>query len=172
MRAGQREMRLLVVIELPQVPAIRRMAAVAMFAQPALMNIRFLVAVIAIRPGILELLRQMTLRTWHGDMQTHQRKISQIVIETNIATPGIRHMTLLAMFAQLTAVCILSAMTADAGRAQFLGSHICRMTGIATQPAMGSSQCELGIARMLKSRRLPVGTVMTCIALLAHAASM
>lgn len=75
----------------------------------------------------------MTLFTGHRHMQTHQRKITQVVIKAHFATPGIGNMALIALITQLTRMCVLRAMATDTGRAQFLGSHISGVTGIATQ---------------------------------------
>ena len=70
MRTSQFEMRYLTVIETPYIPAICVVTGCATLAQTAPMPVILLVAAIAIRGGILELLVEVTLRTGHNCMQT------------------------------------------------------------------------------------------------------
>ena len=55
---------------------------------------------------------------------------------------------------------------------QFLCSHICRVALIALQLGMRSSQCKLGIARMIKRSGLPRCAVMALVTVDIHAARM
>lgn len=117
MCAGERKFGGLVVIELPDVPAIRRMTTGAVLTEAAFVTILGLMTAVTIALGVLKLLREMALLARHRHMQTDQRKISEIVIKANVLTPTIGHVALLALRAKLTEVDVLGTMTTAARRA-------------------------------------------------------
>lgn len=98
-RARQCETRRLVVIEGPNVPAIAVVTTCAVFAEAAFVDIIRLMATVTIGLGVLELLREMALFAGHGNMQSHQRKVAEIMIESHLATPRIGDMALVALTA-------------------------------------------------------------------------
>lgn len=115
-RAGQRKLGGLVVIEFPDAPTIRRMTTGAVLTQATLMTVLRLMAAVAIALGVFELLCEMTLFARHRDMQTQQREVGEIVIEANVAAPTVGHMALIALRTELTYMNVLCAMTAAATR--------------------------------------------------------
>ena len=70
MRAVQHEAGSALVIEGPDVPAVRRMAVLALLAQASLVLVGRLVAAVAARSGARIRRREMTLLAWHGDVLT------------------------------------------------------------------------------------------------------
>lgn len=158
-----------IVIEGPDIPAVAVVATCAVLAETAFMDIIRLMATVTVGLGIFELLREMALFAGHGDMQPHQRKVAQIVIEAHLATPRIRDMALVALTTQLAGMRVLRAMTTNTGRTQLLRGDIGGMTGVAVQFGMRSGQRKFSIARVIEAGRLPVGTVVALLALLAHA---
>lgn len=131
---------------------------------------------VAIGLGILELQGKMALLTGHRHMQTQERKFSKVMIELHrslrSASPGVGHMTLTTVGAQLPGMGILCSMATDAGGTQFLRGHIRGMAGIATEPFVRTRQRKLGIALMRELHRTPLGAVMTLLAARIHAACM
>lgn len=85
--AGQREIRLLVVIELPIPPAVRVVAIGAFRAQSAFVFVVFLVAVVAGLWRVLVARRQMALFARCRRVQSDERKSRQPMIEAHLAAP-------------------------------------------------------------------------------------
>ena len=131
-----------------------------------------LVATVTVGLGILELLREMALFAGHGNMQPHQRKVAEIMIEAHLTAPGIGDMTLVALTIQLPGMRILRAMAANTGRTQLLRGDIGGMTGVAIEFGMWSGQRKFGIACVIEAGRLPIATVVALLALLPHASGM
>lgn len=172
MCASQCKTRGLAMIKGPDIPAVTVVATCAALAQATLVYIVGSVATAAIRFHILELLRQVTLLAGNSDMQPDQRKIGQVVIEADLATPSVRHMALITLLTQFSGMCILRAMTADTGRTQLLRGNIGRMAGIATEFCVRPGQRKFSIARMVKGRGFPVGAVVALVALVTHSAGV
>jgi len=97
MCAGERELRRLVMVELPNIPAVRCMTARTLFTQATLVTILLLMAAIAIGLGVFKLLREMALLARHGNMQADQRKVAEVVIETDVLMPIVGDVALLAL---------------------------------------------------------------------------
>ena len=94
--AEQREMRFLRVIETPQRPAVRRMAALALLAEAALVHVVVRVTIDAGRWRPAERERRVALRTAHDPVQPQQREVGQVVIEGDLGTPARLAVTALA----------------------------------------------------------------------------
>ena len=116
--AGQAKAGLLAMIEFPEPPAIRGMAARTFLAETALVHIHCAVTVIACSLGLLESRGEMTLLARYCRMLAQQWKIAQIVIETDIESPARGRMTGLALTAKPGGVHIARCMTAAAGGRQ------------------------------------------------------
>src|SRR5258706_14886079 len=87
MRARKRESRLFEMIEDPQCPPIRRMASVALFAQPTLVHVVLGVTVNTPRFHFAEGLGAMALSAADHIMSTQEREAGQVVIKTDLAVP-------------------------------------------------------------------------------------
>ena len=74
-RAEQREVRIARMIEGPQLPAVRRVAGFALFAQAAFVHVILRMAAIAGRGRVAESLRGMALHAADDAMQSEQRKL-------------------------------------------------------------------------------------------------
>ena len=120
-RAQQWKVRFLGVIENPQRPAIRRMAALAFLAEPALVHIIVHMAVDAGGFRLRESQRRMALRAAHDPVQAQQRKCAQVMIEDELGPPGILAVTGFAAALELAAVRILAAVAAGAVLGKLLG---------------------------------------------------
>jgi hypothetical protein len=81
---------------LPEVPAVRRMAAGAVSAEAAFMNIFGGVTPVAIARRAFKSLRGVALRAGDDDVQAEERKIRQIMIEAHVGVPLRRRVALLA----------------------------------------------------------------------------
>src|SRR5215472_4880417 len=79
-RSAQRKSGLLTVIELPELPAVRRMAPRAVLAEVALVDVIFLMAVDALVPDVPVGTREMALLARHRHVQADQRELGQVVI--------------------------------------------------------------------------------------------
>ena len=145
-RTQQSEVRLLAMIELPQRPAIARMAALAFLAQAILVHVILGVTVDTPALGIGECQRPVALCAAHHPMQTNQRETGQIVIEQHACTEGGLAVAVLAAPLELAAMRVLAAMAARAVLGKFLRGHRRRMTGIATDPCMRPFQRVLVLA--------------------------
>jgi hypothetical protein len=95
-RAGEREARLLAVIEFPHAPAVWGVALFAFLAEAALVNIRIFMASVASRSLYPERSSRMTLFARNGNVQPEKRKFRQIVIEVDHLLPALGQMTFLA----------------------------------------------------------------------------
>src|ERR1700730_5674606 len=81
-RAEQREVRIARMIELPHLPAVRRVAGLAFLSQAAFVHIVVRVATIARGGRTAEGLRRMALHAADHAMQSEQGKLRQVVIES------------------------------------------------------------------------------------------
>ncbi len=148
-RSEQREMCLPGVIEAPQRPAVRRMAAFALVAQAALVHVIVCVAGDAGGGRGAEGQRGMALRTADDAVQTQQREAGHIVIEYHIGSPAVLPVTVTAAALELGAVRILAAMAVGAVLAELLGRDGrgmagCRRRGARARPAtqIGAARCD------------------------------
>ena len=116
---------LLVMVEYPQRPAVRVMAAIAVWAETLTVNIIAPVAVDTGVGGILVGGRKMTLFTRNHCMQSDERKLGQVVIEEDFSSPRVFVMTIAALFPLLTIVNVVARMTAVATHGQLFSFLIC-----------------------------------------------
>lgn len=102
-------------IEVPQLPAARVVAAFALRAQAPLVHILLVMARDAFGLGVPELLRQMALLARHHDVSPRQRKTRAPVIEGG-ALPVIGAVTGLALLALLALVHVILAVARETCR--------------------------------------------------------
>ena len=114
MCAGQRKVRLLTVVELPDVPAVSIVTIGALLTQTALVNVVLFVTVVACLAGAFVAGRYMALHAWNRHVQSDQWETAQIVIERNIIAPTVGRMALIAVLAELARMHVLCAVTAAA----------------------------------------------------------
>src|SRR5215510_10984933 len=113
-RAFECEARLLAVVEFPDAPAVRRMAARTVLAEATFVHVVGRVTGVALVTDVLVGACHVALLAWHGDVHTHQREVAEVVIEQHVDAPALDTVTARAVGAELRAVYIAGAMTADA----------------------------------------------------------
>lgn len=168
-RARQGEMSFLAVVEFPDTPAVRRMAARAVLAETAFVHVVRAMAGVTIPPGVLVGARDVALLARHGNMQSDEWKVRQVVIEACAGAPAFRCMALSAVVAQLAGVHVAGAMAAHAARFQVLGGNYGRMAGVAVHLLVPPLQRPLRVARVVERRRLPFFIAMARAAFVAKA---
>lgn len=112
MRAAEREMRARAMVELPQIPAVRRMTGGAVGPEAALVHVTAAVAAVAVARRALERLGWMALRASDNDMQAEERKIRHIMIEADVRVPLGRRVALVAHSPESAAVHVIGSMAA------------------------------------------------------------
>ena len=169
MRAGQRKMRFLRVIEFPNVPAVRVVAVGALFAESAFMDVVALMATIAFLAHAFVARARVTLRARHGNVKTDEWKTAQVVIERDIDSPPFRLVALFAILAELARMNVLRAMAAVACRAELLLADESRMTGMAIYFDVFAGERKFCIAVVIELLRLPSMRIVAFAAILSHA---
>lgn len=172
-RAGEREVRLLGMIEAPQRPTIWRVAALALPAERPFVHVIGAVAVHAPRCGRHEGQASVTLRAARQPMQSDEREPAQIVVEDDVGAPVVLTVTGVARLLELAAVRIFTAVTGIAGRAEFLRRGRCGVAGVTGDAAVGADEGEVVATQVIVGRAgLPVIVVVTVGALGAEASRM
>ena len=161
----------LVVIELPERPTIRVMAACAIIAERLLVHVVLAVAVIAACGDILESRGGLTLFAGRSGMQANQREVRQIMIEYHLVTPAAFAVAARTILALLTAMDIVGAVTVDAAGLQFV-REIAPMTGVAQDLLVLAAQREIGLTVVIEATLGPGLFGMTTFAAFAIASMM
>lgn len=170
MGPAQREAALLQVVELPDVPGIGTVAALAICTQVAFVDVIGAVAAAAFRRRVLELLRHMATRARYGHVLPEQRECSEVMVEADVPVPRGCGMTV------VTGRALRSGMDIDrtvAGHTLLRGLVVrdhCRVAAVAGQGRVRSGQGVLGVLFMVEMRGLPFRGFMTGLALGAHPA--
>src|SRR2546429_2555554 len=168
-RAAERKSGLLAVVELPQLPAVLRMAALAVLAEIALVHVILLVAVDALVADLAILAGEVTLLARHRHVQTHQREFRQVVIEAHARAPALRRVALVALLAEAAGVHIVRPMAAHALGRQLLRHHVRRVAGVAGDLLVLPGEGPRGVAGVVEARRLPFLAAVADAAVLAEA---
>lgn len=168
--AGEREMCLLAVVELPDAPAIGGVAAGAVAAQATFVKIIWPMAVDATGAGILVRARDVTLLARHRHVQADEREAGQVVIEVRAGTPALRRVTLSAVDSEFSGVDVAGAVTAEAIRRELLARDIGRMASMAGHFLVQSLERPPSIARVIERCRQPFLVAVAGLALVAEAA--
>src|SRR5256886_1396142 len=103
-RTAQGKSGLLAVVELPHLPAVRRVASGAVPAQIPLVHVVLAMAVDTLLADVAVLAGQMTLLARNRDVQADQRKAREVVIEAHAGAPARRRVALIAFLAELAGV--------------------------------------------------------------------
>ena len=171
-RAGERKMCLLVVIELPDRPAIGRVTALALGTQSAMMHILRGVAAIAVDGGSAERLAAMALRTTDDGVQSQQREVGQIVIELDAVRPTVLAVTVFATGRQLAAVRVLRVVAGGAVGAELLGIDGRGMAGVAVELGVCPEQGDFRLRGVVVIHRMPDLVAMALLAFATETASV
>jgi len=166
-RIAQLECGFLAMIEAPELPSVRVVAALAGRPEASTVHAGGGVAFRADDLRILESQRGMTLFAPGHGVQTEQREIRQVVLEEDVLAPGVFAVTVAATRALLAAMDVIAhvttrAPTIDSGISG--GSHV---TLIASRFPMRPAKRELGRSVMIKGRHFPVSFTVTARTVLA-----
>lgn len=148
MGAREREFSCLAVVELPESPAIRVVAALALFAQPALVDILGLVASQAHDRRISIRTACMALLAGHADMQADERELRQVVIKADVVVPTAFLVAGLALVPHRTGVCVVGGVATVAVPGHLLLLQDSRMAGVAVELLVGAAQPEFRLGML------------------------
>ncbi len=151
MGSAQTEVRLAVMIETPDPPAIGRVTERAIPCQTALVDIVGLVAIDALPSDPPIAAVDMTVLTSRRGMETEQREARQVVIETDPLTPAVGRVTTGTVLAQTTGVDVVGGMTGPTAGLELLADILALVTGDAMDPAVSPEQGIIGITIMTKA---------------------
>ena len=166
--ARQREVSFLPMVELPDTPAIRRVASRAFHAEASLVDVFGAVAVDAGTGRAFVCTSDVTLLARHRYMQAHQREVREIVVKVSVAAPARRRVALSAVHAELPGVHVAGTMAGDAARLEVLACHDAGMAGVAVDLFVPSFERPLGVARVIEGGRKPLLVAMARAALFAE----
>lgn len=171
-RANEGEVRFLAVVELPDAPAIRGMAARAVVAESPLVKVIRTVAVDAAFAGVLVSARHVTLLARHRHMQADEREGREVMVEIRIGAPSRRRVTLRAVDAELPGMHVRCTVTADAARFELLLGNVRSVARVTGHLLVSSFERPSAIARMIEYSRQPLLVAVARIALAAEATCM
>ena len=140
--AAQRKTGVALVVEGPDVPAVRRMTVVAPLTEASPVLVCGLVAAVAICCGACIRRCEVALLAWHGDVLADQRESTQVVIEAHLRAPTIVTVAAVASSSELACVHIVRSVTVGAFRAELLGSNVCGVACVTVNFAMLALQLE------------------------------
>ena len=163
-RAEQRKVGLLRMIEHPLRPAVRRVTALALFAESALVDIVMGMAVDAVRRRLRERERGMALRTARHAVQSEQREMREVMVEDDVAGPGFLAMAAIAAAREPAAVRILAAMTADAVEGELLLGCDSGMADVTLDAGVRAHERELVPSGVVVARHAPALVIMAVFA--------
>jgi len=153
-RAGQRELRLPVVIETPDRPAVGIVTCVAIGSEASLVQ-GVLMAAGAGARRVLEGFRAMALIAADLRVTADQWKSRQIVVECDRLAPARLFMALLATGAELALVGLILLVTGHALGGQLVAVEITFMTGVALDLRVLAPQRKLGQLVVIEAHGLP-----------------
>src|SRR5579883_2184529 len=162
--AGQREVCFLRMIELPDRPGRRRMAARAVTPEVALVNVIRRMTAAAVAGRIAKVAGEVALSAGHGHVQSRQRKAGAVVIEAQIGAPAGRAVTGGAIGAELAAVHVIHAVTAHAAGLELLRRNGSGVAIEASQFGVRTGQRPMRIARVIEARLLPLHVAVAAVA--------
>ena len=120
------------VIEVPQFPAVRRMARSASLTQLTFVDVFIRVAAVAVIGCLVEVLIRVALPACDGHMEAEEGVRREIVIEVDF-TPLRGRVTPFASLAEGAAVWVIGTMTAYTGLTKLLLLHNTRMACVTLQ---------------------------------------
>lgn len=158
-------------IELPEVPRVGRVACVAVFAQGTFVMVVLLVTAHAIAAGAGELITDVAVLAGHYVVQTYQWEVGEVVVESVNCFPAVcdvaggTHLHLgIFMY-------VISGVAGGAVARQVIlqGSYV---AAGASKLLMVASEGESGFPGMIEFRLFPLDRCVAGLALLAVAAQM
>lgn len=167
-RACEREVRLLAVVELPDTPPVCGMAATALISHAAMMEVVCTMAIDARAAGVLVCAGDMALFAGHRDVQTDEGKAREVVVESRVCAPPRRRVALSAIDSELAGVHVPRAVAADAVRAQLLGGDHRRVTCVTGHLLVPAFERPMGVASVIERSGQPFLAAVAGIAFLTE----
>ena len=164
-RTAQTEVRLSIVIEAPDTPAIGRVTEGAVPCQTPFVDVIGLVTIDALSSYAPVAAVEMAVLAGRRGMQAEQRETRQVVIETDPLTPTVTRVTAGTILAQASGMDVVRGMTGPTAGLEFLVDILALVTGDAMDPAVPPEQGIVGIAIMAKAYPFPGPLTMTVLAL-------
>src|SRR5256884_9570054 len=117
------------------------------------MHVVLAMAVDTLLADVAVLAGQMALLARNRDVQTHQRKAREIVIEAHAGAPARRRVALIAFLAELAGVHVVRPVAAHAFGGQLLRRHARGMAGVAPALLVPAGEGPPWVARRVKASR-------------------
>jgi hypothetical protein len=171
MRAGERILRLPLVIELPEFPSHGLMTQGAIVPEPFLVE-AILVTGGAFAGSVLEGRRTVTCLAKHKAMQTDQREAGLVMIEIDLLPPPAFIMASLAFGAELPLMRIVFFVAGGAGRWQLFAIKVALVAGIAFRLPVLAAQSKFRLPVVVELDGVPFFRAMTIVAFGPVAAAM
>ena len=152
---GQRKLCLLAVIELPERPAIGVMAAGALLAEPAFVNVLGTMTCEAFDRRIAIGTRRMAFLAGNAGVQPDERKSRKVVVEPDVVPPPGLLVARLAVAPHRAGVGVVGRMAAMAVLGHRLLLYDAGMAAVAGQFLVGTAQLEPGARRVIIGRDSP-----------------
>ena len=170
-RSQKRITRKILMIELPEVPGVGGMAAVALIPQRALVMVLAFVTTDTGACGAGKLIADMAVLAGHNVVQADQGKISKVVVETIDRLPAIRDMTGGTNLHFGIFMGIIRRVTGRTITRQIVlqGAHMTLRTGELLMVPRQWKTCLPGVVEL---RLIPAHGTMAALALLAVAAEV
>lgn len=161
----------LLVIELPEIPGIGRMAGVAIFPQRAFVVVILFMAADAVGAGAGKLVADVAALAGHGTVQAHQREIGEVVIEAIDDFPAVGDVAGGAHLHFRILVDIVRRVAGSAVARQIVLQCADVAIGAGEGPVV-SGERKTGLARVIECRLFPAGSGVAGLTLGAVAPQM
>lgn len=166
--AGQREFRLPVVIEIPDAPAVGRMAGGAVAAEAAFVYIAASMAGNAVVRGAGIRARGVALATSNDHVHAQQRERAEIVIERQPRFPAHRSVAGFASHPLRAGVNVITPMAAGAILRQLLHRKRCGVARVAIERGVAARKFEVALHGVIEGRHPPGVVAVATGAILAE----
>lgn len=160
----ERVVGLLGVVEPPSLPAVGIVTERAGRAQGSLVGVRKAVTLDTCGARLLEATARVTVFAGRELVEREEREGRQIVVEANDLAPARLFMTLAAVVTRPTLVNVDGLVARDAAGGRLLEVQGLHVAEIASKLAVGVSQGELRIPRVIEVQRLPAAGFVTLLA--------
>jgi hypothetical protein len=153
--SGKRERSLDIVIEAPDSPPIRYVAATATVAEPLFVPVLFGVTAGAAQVGVAKTAAVVAALAGDECVKAQQRKLRELVVERYLAGPIPLAVTRTAIPTLLTSVSVFGPMTRVAAHCDSLLSERSFVTRVTARVGVGAAQWKFGVAVVVESGVLP-----------------
>jgi hypothetical protein len=154
----------IIVIETPDQPVVRVVAARTFTAQAALVDIVFTMTVDACRFSVGEYGVEVAGLATKRSMLSYKWKSSQVVVEADPGLPGLVVVALRAILAERTLMYVVLPVTVIAAGFQLQVCGTSNMAGLAFEVRVTAPQRKIGLGVMVEHRQVPAPDLVTIAA--------